>query len=39
MPPDARAKAAEAAKQAHYIRMALLSAKARKARKSGGVAA
>jgi hypothetical protein len=34
MPPEARAKAAEAAKQAHYTRMAFLSAKARRARKA-----
>jgi hypothetical protein len=34
MPPEARAKAAEAAKQAHYARMALLSAKARRTRKA-----
>ena len=32
MPPDARAKAAEAARRAHYARMALASAKARRAR-------
>jgi hypothetical protein len=36
MPPEARAKAAEAAKQAHFTRMAFLSAKARRARKTGG---
>lgn len=36
MPPEARAKAAEAAKRAHYTRMALKSAKARRARKMGG---
>lgn len=36
MPPTARAQAAEAAKQAHYTRMALASAKARRARKAGG---
>jgi hypothetical protein len=39
MPAEARAKAAEAAKQAHYSRMALLSAKARRARRGGGEAA
>jgi hypothetical protein len=33
MSPEARAKAAEAAKQAHYTRMALLSAKARRERR------
>jgi len=35
MPPAARAKAAAAALKAHYTRMALISAKARKARKAG----
>jgi hypothetical protein len=34
MPPEARAKAAEAAKHAHFTRMAFLSAKARRARKA-----
>ena len=33
MSPEARAKAAEAAKQAHYTRMAWLSAKARRERR------
>ena len=36
MAPEARAKAAEAAKQAHFARMAFLSAKARRARRGGG---
>jgi hypothetical protein len=36
MTPEARAKAAEAAKRAHYKRMAFNSAKARRARREGG---
>jgi hypothetical protein len=36
MPPEARAKAAVAAKQAHYARMAFLSAKARRAARKTG---
>jgi hypothetical protein len=37
--PEARSKAAEAARRAHYTRMAFNSAKARRARKTGGDAA
>jgi hypothetical protein len=39
MTPEARAQAAEAARRAHYKRMALKSAKARRARREGGDAA
>jgi len=37
--PVARAKAAEALRKAHFARLALLSAKSRRARKAGGDAA
>lgn len=36
LPPRERARRAEAAKRAHFIRLSLLSLKARRARRNGG---
>jgi hypothetical protein len=38
LPPDERARRAESARKAHYARLALASAKARRARKAGSAA-